>query len=75
MTVLTLQVKQVIIPVHCKSLGELTKLENEINLDKCQLIVSSTENAKIKLNDFTIANPKKEKILCIIFDDRLKCQY
>ena len=28
----------------------------KLNLDKCHLIVSGTENAKIKLDDFTITN-------------------
>ena len=46
-----------------------------LNLDKCHLIVSGTEDIKIKLDDFTIANSEKEKLLSIIFDDRLKFQY
>ena len=44
-------------------------------LSKCYLIVSGTENAKIKLDDFTITNSKTEKLLGIIFDDKLKFQY
>ena len=46
-----------------------------LNLDKCHLIDSGTENAKIKLDDFTITNSKKEKLLEIIFGDKLKFQY
>ena len=37
--------------------------------------VSGTENTKIKLDDFTITNSKKEKLLGIIFDDKLEYQY
>ena len=37
----------------------------KLNLDKCHLIVSGTENAKIKLDDFTITNSKKEKYLAL----------
>ena len=44
-------------------------------LSKCYLIVSGTENAKIKLDDFTITNSKTEKLRGIIFDDKLKFQY
>ena len=47
----------------------------KLNLDKCHLIVSGSENAKIKLDDFTITNSKKEKLFGIIFDDKLKFQY
>ena len=47
----------------------------KLNLDKCHLIVSGTENTKIKLDDFTITNSKKEKLLGIIFDDKLTFQY
>ena len=47
----------------------------KLNLDKCHLIVTGSENAKIKLDDFTITNSKKEKLLGIIFDDKLKFQY
>ena len=36
-----------------------------LNLDKCHLIVSGTENAKIKLDYVTITNSKKEKLLAI----------
>ena len=39
------------------------------------MIVSRTENAKIKLDNFTITNSKDEKLLGIIFDDKLKFQY
>ena len=38
----------------------------KLNLDKYHLIVSGTENAKIKLDDFTITNSKKEKLRGII---------
>ena len=41
----------------------------KLNLDKCHLIVGGTQNAKIKLDDFTITNSKKEKLLCIPFGD------
>ena len=44
-------------------------------LSKCYLIVSGTENAKIKLDDSTITNSKTEKLRGIIFDDKLKFQY
>ena len=47
----------------------------KLNLDKCHFIVSGTEDAKIQVNDFTITNSKKEKLLGIISDDKLKCQY
>ena len=47
----------------------------KLNLDKCHLIVSGTKNAKIKLDDFTFTNSKKEKLLGIIFDDKSKFQY
>ena len=47
----------------------------KLNLDKCHLIVSGTENAKIKLDGFAITNSKKGKLLGIIFDDKLKFQY
>ena len=47
----------------------------KLNLDKLiVLIVSGTENAKIKLDDFTITNSEKEKLLGIIFDDKLSFQ-
>ena len=49
--------------------------KHKVNLDKCHLIVSGSENAKINLDDFTITNSKKEKLLGIIFDDKLKFQY
>ena len=39
------------------------------------LIGSGTENVKIKLDDFTISNSKKEWLHGIIFDDKLKFQY
>ena len=63
-----------------KSLEELSNpllswfKENKLklNLEKCHLIFSGIENEKIKLDDFTIANSKKEILLGIIFDDRLK---
>ena len=35
----------------------------KLNLDKCHLIVSGTENAKINLDDFTITNAKKKRLL------------
>ena len=44
-------------------------------LDKCYSIVSGTENAKTKLDGFTITNSKKEKLLGIIFDDTWYFQY
>ena len=48
----------------------------KLNLDKLiVLIVSGTENAKIKRDDFTITNSEKEKLLGIIFDDKLNFQY
>ena len=47
----------------------------KLNLDKCQLIVSGTENVKIKLHDHTITNSKKKNLHVIIFDDKLKFQY
>ena len=47
----------------------------KLNLDKCHLIVSGTKNAKIELDDFTSTNSKKEKLLGIIFDDKLKFQF
>ena len=48
----------------------------KLNLDKLiVLIVSGTENAKIKLDDFTITNSEKEKLPGIIFDDKLSFQY
>ena len=34
-----------------------------------------TKNTKMKLDDFTTTNSKKEKLVCIIFDDILKLQY
>ena len=43
----------------------------KLNLDKCHLTVSGSENAKIKLDDFTITNSKKEKLFGIIFNDKL----
>ena len=57
-----------------KSLEELTiqllswfkENKLKLNLDKYHLIVSGTENAKIKLDDFTITNSKKEKLRGII---------
>ena len=65
-----------------KSLEELTIpllswfKENNIkrNLDQCHFIISGTENAKIKVDDFTTTNSKKEKLFGIIFDDKLKFQ-
>ena len=58
----------------------------KLNLDKCHLIFSFTVNAKLKLDNITITNTKnktkqkkkkkrKEKLLGIIFDDRMKFQY
>ena len=59
----------------------------KLNLDKCHLIFSFTVNAKLKLDNITITNSKKktkkkkkkkkrkEKLLGIIFDDRMKFQY
>ena len=47
----------------------------KLNLDKCHLIVSGTENAKIKLDDLIITNSKKENLLGIIFNHELKFQY
>ena len=47
----------------------------KVNLDKYHLSVSGTENEKIKLDNFTITNSKKEKLLGIVFDDKLKFQY
>ena len=57
----------------------------KLNLDKCHLIFSFTVNAKLKLDNITITNPnnkkkkkkkkRKEKLLGIIFDDRMKFQY
>ena len=44
-------------------------------LDKCHLNISDTENAKNKLDGFTITNSKKEKLRGIIFDDKLKFRY
>ena len=63
-----------------KSLNELSILllswfkENKLklNLDKCYVIVSGTENAKIKPDDSTIANSRKEILRGIIFDDKFK---
>ena len=45
----------------------VTNKENKLklNLDKCHFIVSGTENAKIQVDDFTITNSKKEKLLGI----------
>ena len=47
----------------------------KLNLDKCHLIVSGTENAKIKLDDLTITNSNKGKLLGTIFNHKLKFQY
>ena len=47
----------------------------KLNLDKCHLIVSGTKNTKMKLDHFTNTNSQKEKLLCIIFSNRLKFQY
>ena len=44
-------------------------------LFRYHLIVGGTENGKIKLDSFTNTNLKKEKLLDIIFDDKLKFQY
>ena len=49
----------------------LSKIDVAYNL----YLVSDTENPKIKLDDFTITNTKKEKLVDIIFDDKLKFQY
>ena len=49
--------------------------ELKLYLDKCYLILSGAGNVKIKLDDFTITNSKKEKLIGIIFDDRVKFQY
>ena len=46
----------------------------KLNLDNCHLIASGSENAKIKLDDVTITKSKKEKLLGIIFDDKLRCE-
>ena len=83
MTILTLQVMQVATPLTLSTkiqtlwpiLNWFKENKLKLNLDKCHLIVSAAENAKIKLNDFTITNSKKEKLLGIIFDGRLKFQY
>ena len=79
-TSLTLSTK---IQTTTKSLEELSipilswfkENKLKLNLDKCHLIVSGTENAKIKLDEFTITNLKKKKLLGIIFDDKLNFQY
>ena len=59
----------------CRLCGQITartiRKQLKLNLDKCHIIVSGTENAKIKLDDFTITNSNKEKLLGVIFDDRL----
>ena len=49
--------------------------KRKVNLDKCPLFISGPENVKIILNDFTIINSKKEKLLCTFFDDGLKFRY
>ena len=56
-------------------LSWFTENKLKLNLDKCYLIVSGTENTKIELDDFTIANSKKGKITWHFFDDKLKFQY
>ena len=37
----------------------------KLNLDECHLIVNDTENAKIKLDNFTNTNSKKENYLAL----------
>ena len=60
----------------CISLsGCFKENKRKLNLGKCHLIVSGTEKAKIKVDDFAITNLEKENFLGITFDDRLKFQY
>ena len=47
----------------------------ELNFDKSHLNASGIENAKIKHDEFNITNSKKEKLLGIIFDNRLGFQF
>ena len=47
----------------------------KLNLNKCHSIVNGTENAKIKLEDFTFTNSKNKNLLGNFFDDTLKFQY
>ena len=49
--------------------------KSKLNLEKCYLIVGGTDNAKSKVDGFTITNSKKEKLLGIIFEYKLKFQY
>ena len=53
----------------------LKENKRKLNLGKCHLIVNGTENSKIKLDEFTITKSKKEKLLGIIFDDKLEFRY
>ena len=79
MTELTLQVMEMMTPLKLSTKIQIHLRMEEIHwrnyLSKCYLIVSGTENAKIKLDDFTITNSKTEKLRGIIFDDKLKFQY
>ena len=61
--------------LYISLLGWFKENKIKLNLQKWHLIVSGTEIATIKLDDFTITNSKKEKLLSIIFDDKLKFQY
>ena len=42
-----------------------------INADKCHLLVSTNNTAKIKIGNFHITNSKSEKLLGVIFDHKL----
>ena len=44
---------------------------NEINADKCHLLVSTNNTVKIKVGNFDVINSKIEKLLGVKFDHKL----
>ena len=45
------------------------------NPDKCHLPVSTNNNVAIRIGNFRIENTKREKLLSIVFDNKLSFSY
>ena len=46
----------------------------KVNPDKCHLLVSSDESCTAKIEDFSIKNSTKEKLLGVKFDSNLSSE-